>query len=142
MSESVQPFNRRLGLIVYAHGVDKEWFGRDEQTHLTDCQETVFTGPNQTMEALGCRHGWGGECRLEVNLQALQNTDHSIRVFGYAKLFEGASESTNDIDGEVSIEFVVPKGGVIATHNFHVNNGRENGDRADIQIRAVNAIAE
>lgn len=134
--------DRRLTITMNMHGVDHETFGSNEETRRTEVRETILSNPNQAMNVLEFIHGWGGECRLELRLNATLLTDNTIRVQGSALLFEGTSEGTDDLDGQRDISFLVPKGGVIVQENFRVNNDDEGDDFADVQLTCVNTIIE
>jgi hypothetical protein len=60
-------------------------------------------------------------------------------VQGKALLFEGTSEGTGDLDGQRDISFIVPRGGVVSSHSFRVNNDDEGDDFADVQLVATNS---
>jgi hypothetical protein len=134
--------DRRLVITMNMHGVDHETFGSNEETRRTEVRETILSNPNQAMNVLEFIHGWGGECRLELRLNATLLTDNTIRVQGNALLFEGTSEGTGDLDGQRDISFIVPKGGVVVQQNFRVNNDDEGDDFADVQLTCVNTIIE
>ena len=133
---------RRLVITMNMHGVDHETFGSNEETRRTEVRETILSNPNQPMNVLEFFHGWGGECRLELRLTGTLLTDDTIRVQGNALLFEGTSEGTGDLDGQRDISFLVPKGGVVATHNFRVSNDDEGDDFADVQLTCTNSFFE
>ncbi len=134
--------DRRLVITMNMHGVDHETFGSNEETRRTEVRETILSNPNQAMNVLEFIHGWGGECRLELRLTGTLLSNNTIRVEGKALLFEGTSEGTRDLDGQRDISFVVPKGGVVALHNFRVNNDDEGDDFADVQLACTNSPVE
>lgn len=131
---------RRLTVSGYISGVDDETFGSNEYGNASLTRETVLSDSQpQNVLSLECR--WGGECRVELTLvaQALDNGD--VRVNGNAKLFEGTSESTGDLDGQRDFVVLVPKG-QNASHSERVNNDDEGGDYADITVTFNNSIVE
>jgi hypothetical protein len=67
--------------------------------------------------------------------------NQSVRIDGNAKLFEGTSEDTNDLDGETTFTFIVPRGRTVSNAQ-QVRNTDEGGDFADIRISATNTIVE
>lgn len=134
--------DRRLVVTMNMHGVDHETFGRNEETRRTEVRETILSNPNQPLNILEFIHGWGGECRFELRLTGQLLTDNSVLIQGRGLLFEGTSEGTGDLDGERAVSFVVPKGGVVASHNFRVNNDDEGDDFVDVQLVATNSPVE
>ena len=131
---------RRLGGIVLIDATDHELFWPDEHGH----QETPIDTPlevNGGPVAVRVPHlKFGGEVRVEVMLTAEAKVDGSVLVSGAAKLYEGTSENTSDLDAEKRIAFSVPKGGVPAVQRVFV--GKPKKDRADILICLTNALAE
>lgn len=131
---------RRLTASGYISGVDDETFGSNEYGNASLTRETVLSDSQpQNVLSLECR--WGGECRVELTLigQALNNGE--VRVNGNAKLFEGTSESTGDLDGQRDFVVLVPRGQNVS-HSVRVNNDNEGGDYADITVTFNNSIVE
>jgi hypothetical protein len=131
---------RRLTVSAFIAGVDHETFGRNEYGEASLLRETILSDslPQNVLE-LECR--WGGECRVELTLvgQALDNGD--VRVNGTAKLFEGISEDTDDLDGQKDFVVLVPRGKNVP-HSETVKNNDEGGDYADITLTFNNSIVE
>jgi hypothetical protein len=61
-------------------------------------------------------------------------------VSGAAKLYEGSSERTTDLDDEKRVVLQVPKGGVPLVHR--VSLGKPKKDRGEILICLTNSLAE
>jgi hypothetical protein len=131
---------RRLGGIVIIDGTDHEFLWPDEHGH----QETAIDLPlevNGGPVAVRVPHlKFGGEVRVELMLTAEAKADGAVLVSGAAKLYEGISENTSDLDAEQRIAFAVPKGGAPAVQ--HVFVGKPRKDRAEILICLTNALAE
>jgi hypothetical protein len=134
--------DRRLVVTMNMHGVDHETFGRNEETRRTEVRETILSNPNQALNVLEFIHGWGGECRFELRLTGQLLTDNTVLIQGRGQLYEGTSEGTGDLDGERAVSFVVPKGGVVASHSFRVPNDDEGDDYVDVQLVATNSPVE
>ena len=82
----------------------------------------------------------GGEIRVEVLLTlTLRPNDLSVVVSYLIKLFEGTSESTNDLDGQVEGSGVVGKDRTVEIRAKRVKNDDEGGDWADVIMNVVNA---
>ena len=50
---------------------------------------------------------WGGECRVEVQLTPKVVGHGEVKITANAKLFEGTSEDSNDLEDEEEITFKV-----------------------------------
>lgn len=87
------------------HIVDFETFGDDEVADRPLFRE-LFVGPFSThAEALPVIEKMGGEVRVELRIVADWQIDKSINVSYDLKFYEGASEDTDDLDGETSQPF-------------------------------------
>ncbi len=131
---------RRLGGVVIIDGTDHELLLPNEHGH----QETVVDQPLDTgagTVALPIPHlKFGGEVRIEVQLNAEALPDGTVRVSGAAKLYEGISERTSDLDDEQRVVVAVPRGGAPVLHR--VNLGKQKSDHAEILLCLTNAMAE
>ena len=101
---------RMLVGTVRVEGVDHEDFSANE--HPTDkirhVQMVLEPGqPAQNLSVAPVK--WGGECRVEVELNAMMLNDNSIKLEGNARFFEGASEETGEQEDQVGIDFTVPR---------------------------------
>jgi hypothetical protein len=86
---------------------------------------------------------WGGECRVEIRLNAKVVSGNMVQIEGNAKLFEGTSESTTDKEDEQVISFTVPRGGVAAHHGIQLRNSETGGgDHAEISLSFTNSLVE
>ncbi|WP_448316556.1 hypothetical protein [Streptomyces sp. CO7] len=91
----------------------------------------------------------GGEVRAEIHYSLSGQADGSVWVAGpaYVQLYEGASDTTRDLDGQVQwvpysvLGPTIAKGGPPLTKSFHVTNAAEGepDDKVDLTItmRAV-----
>lgn len=131
---------RRVTVSGFISGVDDETFGRDETGKKEFTQETIL-GDSQPQSVLQTELRWGGECRVELQLTGTLLDDSGVRVTGEAKLFEGVSESTGDLDGTTSFNVLIPRGRTTTTQQ-RVNNTDEGGDYADISLTFSNALVE
>ena len=131
---------RRLTVSGSISGVDDETFGSNEYGKASLTRETILSN-SQPQNVLDMECRWGGECRVELTLigQALDNGD--VRVSGTAKLFEGTSEGTSDLDGQREFVVLVPRG-KNTSHSVNVKNDNEGGDYADIALTFNNSIVE
>jgi hypothetical protein len=101
---------RLLQGTVRVEGTDHEDFGANEHPHdkIRDVQIMLETGqPEQNLTVAPVK--WGGECRVEMELNARALTDGSVKVTGEARFFEGASEETGELEDTAVIDFTVPR---------------------------------
>jgi hypothetical protein len=131
---------RRLGGIVIIDGTDHELLLPNEHGHLeAPVDQPLETG--QGTIALRIPHlKFGGEVRIELPLTAEVQADGTVQISGAAKLYEGVSERTTDLDDEKRVVFQVPRGGAPVVQR--VNLGKKKSDHAEILICLTNALAE
>jgi hypothetical protein len=130
---------RRVIISATIDGFDDEALSAPELGHEEVSHETILSD-FQPQNVLKTELRWGGECRVELRLIGQQTDDGAIRIDGNAKLFEGSSEDTDDLDGEIDFTFVVPPGKTV-TNEQTVTNEDEGGDYADIKLKVLNAAA-
>ncbi|WP_298516345.1 hypothetical protein [uncultured Kordia sp.] len=83
----------------------------------------------------------GGEVRVELKISFTRNSNGSVSIKESAKLYEGASTNTKDLDGKASKSSVVAANQT-KTITFRVRNTDEGDDYADISLQVTNrAIA-
>jgi hypothetical protein len=135
---------RRLAGTVRVDGTDDEnWPETDEYVHKTFTINMVLD-TDQPATALDIPDvKWGGECRVETRVTARIVKNGVIQVEGTAKLFEGASESSDDLEEEQTITFTVPRGGVPVHHLVQLRStGVGGGDHSEIGFSLTNSIVE
>ena len=80
----------------------------------------------------------GGEIRVEVHVSTILETNGALCVTtGRVLLFEGTSESTNDLDGRETFTGCVAPG-TSRTWRGTVHNTDEGGDKASFTINLTN----
>lgn len=95
---------------VRVEGVDHEDFTDNEHPtdKLRNFQIVLEPGqPEQNISIAPVK--WGGECRVEVELNARLVDSTTAKLSGVARFFEGASEETDDLEDTKAIEFDVPR---------------------------------
>jgi len=104
----------------------------------------VFLNADQPVAVMEIAHvRWGGECRVEVRLTAKLMGNRNVQIEGDAKLFEGTSEDTDDLEDEKKVTFSVGKGGKPISHTTNLrNSGIGGGDHAEIKVVLTNSIVE
>jgi hypothetical protein len=136
---------RLLQGSVRVEGVDHEDFTDNEHPRdkLRDFQLFLVEGqPEQTIEVRPV--SWGGECRVEVELNARALADGTARIGGQARFFEGASETTGELEDTRSIDFAVPPTTPATPprqHHVHLRNFVDVGaeDTADVFLTVTNS---
>lgn len=108
---------------------DEENVGKDEFVTFTNPFRLYRVGAFYTHEEAGWTEKMGGEIRIELNMRIdWQMHDSSVNVSCHLKLFEGASENTNDLDGQKTEVFNIPKDVIDKTCTMFVRNDDENDD--------------
>jgi hypothetical protein len=127
----------RVTTFAKIHGVDDEIFTPDEHCNIEDSTVVVLKSPvPRKLMYLECK--WGGEVRVELTLNGRRFNNGAVFVTGVARLYEGTSEDTQDLDGEKDFSVSVPKGQTVNIEQ-RVNNIDEGGDFADINMSFHNA---
>jgi hypothetical protein len=139
---------RRLAATVIIDGTDDEnWPESDEHTHRV-FNITMILNPDQPAQALDIPDvRWGGECRVEVRLTARALADGKVQVEGNAKLFEGTSEDTTDLEDEKVVSVTVLRTTASNPNPTHhsiqlKNSGFGGGDHAQIGLSFTNSLIE
>jgi hypothetical protein len=141
---------RKVVGIAEIRGVDEEDFESNEFGSASTTGEIILNdsevGQDFNLVFLVCK--WGGECRVELamNIRKLgEPSNHpnfdGVQIDGFAQLFEGTSEDTDDLDGDVDFQFIVPRGKTII-NTQRVTNLDEGGDFADIKMTVTNSAFE
>ena len=130
---------RRLTVAGSMFGLDHESIEANEFRKATFNGEKILSN-DQPQNLIDMEWGWGGECRLELDLDAYLLDNQDIRVVGTAKLYEGASEESGDLDGQRDFIVIIPRG-KSAYHSQRVKNDREGGDYADYKLTFHNSLA-
>jgi hypothetical protein len=131
---------RIVNTTAVINGTDHETFGSNEHGSASMTTERVLNNADgHDLVFMICK--WGGECRVELTLNGHRNNDDSVQVDGRALLYEGTSEGTSDLDGELGFSLVVPRGQTL-TDTRRVTNLDEGSDFADITMTFVNRVFE
>ena len=133
---------------VRVEGVDHEDLTSNEHPgdKLRDFQIVLHPGqPEQSIEIRPVK--WGGECRVEVELNARLVDDRTARLTGQARFFEGGSEETGELEDTKAIDFVVPRTtGTAPPRQHHVSLRNQvfigGEDSADVFLTVSNRIIE
>lgn len=122
---------------------DENWPWSDEHGHAEQGVDTVLDvgQPASVISVTPLR--WGGECRVELDLTAQVVQKNAVQILGEARLYEGTSENTDDLEDRRQVSFTVPKGGKPVRRQINLrNSGLGGGDHAEIRITLTNSIWE
>jgi hypothetical protein len=140
---------RLLAGTIFIKGTDDEsWPFDNEIIQTTRAVNGVFLDINQPAVELNIEPvRWGGECRVEIQVNAKVSEGEQIQIEGNVKLFEGISENTQDLGEEKRVFFLVPKTTrnqpLPATYDVQLNNaGFGGGDHSEISFTFTNHIVE
>ncbi|MEY2848264.1 MAG: hypothetical protein RI885_929 [Actinomycetota bacterium] len=127
---------RRVTINAHMELTDDETFGSNEHGSGDKSGEVVVTN-GSPQEIINMVVTAGGEMRVElpINVQARSNGD--TKATGTAKLFEGTSEQTDDLDGQLDVDFLIPRDGFVSK-DYTIRNTDEGGDFATIKLTASN----
>jgi hypothetical protein len=130
---------RRLVCAAHMDLTDDETFGSDEHGSADKQNEAVLTS-DLPQDVLTMQKGAGGEMRVELTLIGQVKLSGDVLIQGSALLYEGTSETTNDLDGDLDFTVLVPRDGVIS-RTVTVWNEDEGGDKGVIAMTFSNFAA-
>lgn len=129
---------RRLSGHATIHGVDDEYSPQSDETvtaHRGIDAKVSRTGVKLPVKSVK----WGGECRVEVDASAiLEPESREIHVSGEARLFEGTSENTEDLEDTARYSFSVPPDRTENATVYLKNHESGGGDHATVHFRLSN----
>lgn len=134
---------RKVNITVFMNAVDHELFGANEKGSSTQRYSLVIdeSMPANQLEVKPLRVG--GEVRVEVDLSVQIVKGTTAQVGGKARLYEGTSDDTDDLEESKEFVFLVPKGGDPKEYFVELRNrGFGGGDSASITLVATNSITE
>lgn len=118
--------------------VDHETFGSNERRTVRNSGIFLLDSSKKTNQLFFIGK-CGGEVRIELKITFKQNASGSISIKEYAKLYEGTSTNSSDLDGTASKSVTVAKNQT-KTVTFRVRNTAEGGDYADISLNVTNSV--
>ncbi|HEX6686295.1 MAG TPA: hypothetical protein VF062_26220 [Candidatus Limnocylindrales bacterium] len=133
------PMIRRVvALSATINATDHETFGSNE--HGSNSGSTTMAVTNyhpQELITLDARAG--GEVRVELQVTAAATGPMGdVQITGKVLLFEGDSDSTDDLDDETPIDFVIPPGWSSQKTYTVYNPGWGGGDSGTVNLTAWN----
>jgi hypothetical protein len=131
---------RRVVGSVFMRITDDETFGSNEFGDASGNGEIVVTNdmPQEVMPKVIGKAG--GEVRVELILVGQARDNGDVKITGKAELYEGTSTTTSDLDGDESIDIIIPRDS-FRHYSVQVKNEDEGGDFADIVMNFSNFSA-
>lgn len=117
--------------------VDDE-VGADETANRSIYMSGIRLAPSSLSANRSQIEKMGGEVRVEVYLHFTYQADASVKVDYTAKLFEGASEETDDLEDLEQGSVTVGRDETISHTIKLVNEGFNGGDTAEISLQITN----
>jgi hypothetical protein len=107
---------------------DEENFGKDEFVDEGFSVRNVYVGPSQKQDAVEWTRKMGGEIRVVVRFDYFWKPNLSVDLAYNVKLYEGASENTDDLDGERGGVLTIAKDAQNVPLDVFVRNDDEDDD--------------
>ena len=116
---------------------DDEYFG--DQKCTGNISEKAIISPNQVSELIRYQKGCGGEVRVEMDLNTQLLESGDVKIIGEARLYEGTSESTSELEDTESIDFIVPVNNLKSITIDLLNTEFQGGDKAKFILNFANS---
>jgi hypothetical protein len=129
----MSPTLRKVNTMAHFHGFDEESIFESDEIRDADFSDDGILFDSQERQIMAVDFKYGGEIRVELRLNGTRQADDSVEVHGHTKFFEGASDTTDDNDGEEDWKVVVPKDGTLVDSR-HIVNQNDGGDFCDISM--------
>jgi hypothetical protein len=131
--------NRRITIQASFYVEDYETFGDNETIRRQQVNSAIISSNGLAQAIMNYELRMGGEIRVEFDVVAsLYDSNGNAMLNCDLKLFEGTSESTNDLDGQRTFQLYCPAGATV-NHFVRVNNDAEgDDDYATVQLTITN----
>ncbi len=113
-----------------------EW-GEDETASRSIYMSGIRLGPTTLSTGRSQVEKMGGEVRVELSLSFSYEPTGAVKGYN-AKLFEGTSEETGDLEDTKTGDFTVDKDKTVSRTIHLVNTDVAGGDIADITLQVTN----
>lgn len=114
---------------------DYETFGSDEHGIFGFRQETTLSTNDLSKTLLTWQQGFGGEERVEIDIDGSLQSNGAIAVTINARFFEGATEGTHELEDSRAFQTIVPQD---QTSNFDIHLKNDEDDWATIRASIGN----
>ena len=132
--------SRRINLSGFMRLQDYETFGDNEKKKVFFSQSLIVNSEDPDAE-WHFERGVGGEVRGELDLVARLTTNNRVRITMNIALYEGTTESTQDLDGERTYTFSVNPGGSVTVDRTVYNEEEDDEDFVRVYLTASNLNA-
>ncbi|NEP22627.1 hypothetical protein [Moorena sp. SIO3I6] len=116
--------------------VDDEIFG-DEECRNVPANGNISLAEGESGNLIDFKSCCGNEVRAELYLDAL-NSFGNFEVDGYARLYEGTSCDTDDLEDNQGVREIVTPNQTLPLDIHLVNGGAGGGDTADFELIFTN----
>lgn len=131
---------RRIIVKCWIDTIDDESWSSNEYSNTFYIQE-VFVQPWHTHEEVYFEQKMGGEIRIELRFSIDLNFDRSVSVNINAKMYEGSTESTNDLDDEENSTGILVNKDSTTVGEMHLYNDEfDGGDTSHILFDITNLV--
>lgn len=116
---------------------DESWPQSDEYANRSVSGVVLLDDANPQRQILDVGR-CGGEVRVEARFTFARASGGAVAVTGDLRLYEGTSESSNDLDGQASMNGTVAANAGV-TLRRRVDNADEGGDWAEVSLQIQNS---
>ncbi|WP_128437474.1 hypothetical protein [Streptomyces cyaneus] len=117
---------------------DYETIGDDEHGEFGFLQEVVLSTGGPSQELLRWSKGFGGEERVEIEINgSLQSDTGALVVSMETRFYEGATEGTTELEDSDVFNTIIPND---QTSNFEINLANDEDDWAKIRGSIANTV--
>ncbi|MGE0237277.1 MAG: hypothetical protein AB7F09_08195 [Parvibaculaceae bacterium] len=124
------PFFHHISVSGTTEFHDYETFGDDEHGIFGFRQETTLSTSDIGATFLTWRKGFGGEERVEIDIDGSLRADGVLAANINLRFYEGATEGTTELEDSRAIQAIVPQG---QTSNFDIHLRNDEDDWATIR---------
>jgi hypothetical protein len=134
---------RVLTGAVVLNGVDDEYWPWSDETVQRTFNIRSILDEGQPVDPLSIEPtGWGGEVRAELDLTPSVDDSGRISLQGEARLYEGDTENTQDLEDSRTVNIVIPPGAFARRTIGLYSRGLGGGDRATFSMFLFNRKLE
>ena len=109
---------------------DYETFGSDEHGTFGFRQENVLSTNDTGTTLLTWRQGFGGEERVEIDIDGSLRSDGALSANMQIRFYEGATEGTSELEDSKVFQSIVPADQI---SNFHIHLRNNEDDWATVR---------
>jgi len=133
--EEIPSSNRKVTVSGTIDITDDETFSDERKTIPVSATGVIGIEPSSFVEMEGCA---GDEVRVTLELNAQGAARNDVLIKGTARLYEGTSCTTTDLEHEKSIQLTVPADSYAPLTIDLISSGFGGGDTAKINLNFGN----